>query len=67
AGSGPGLMAILGFPIVLPLLLAILRASKLALDGVAWSVTGNYLLAILAMDVLAVALSAILFPYLWRD
>ena len=60
-------MAILGFPIVLPLLLAILRASKLALDGVAWSVTGNYLLAILAMDVLAVALSAILFPYLWRD
>ena len=50
-----------------PLLLAILRASKLALDGVAWSVTGNYLLAILAMDVLAVALSAILFPYLWRD
>lgn len=67
AGSGLGLMAILGFPIVLPMLLATLRASKLALDGVAWSVAGNYLLAVLAIDVLAVALSAILFPYLWRD
>ena len=60
-------MAILGFPIVLPMLLATLRASKLALDGVAWSVAGNYLLAVLAIDILAVALSAILFPYLWRD
>lgn len=67
AGSGLGLMAVLGFPIVLPMLLATLRASKLALDAVAWSVAGNYLIAVLALDVLAVALSAILFPYLWRD
>lgn len=67
AGSGMGLMAILGFPIVLPLLLATLRASKLALDGVAWSITGKYLVGMVAMDVLAVALAAILFPYLWRD
>lgn len=67
AGSGPGLMAILGFPIVLPLLLATLRASKLALDGVAWSAVSNYLLAAGALDILAVTLSAILFPYLWRD
>jgi heme exporter protein B len=67
AGSGLGLMAILGLPIVLPMLLATLRASKLALDGVAWSVAGKYLIGLVALDVLAVALSAILFPYLWRD
>jgi heme exporter protein B len=67
AGSGLGLMAILGFPIVLPMLLATLRASKLALDGVAWSIAGKYLLGLLGMDLLAVALAAILFPYLWRD
>lgn len=67
AGSGIGLMAILGFPIVLPMLLATLRASKLALDGVDFSIVGKYLGALLAMDVLAVALAAILFPYLWRD
>ncbi len=67
AGSGLGLMAILGFPIVLPMLLAVMRASKLALDGVAWSVVGKYLVSLVALDVLAVALAAILFPYLWRD
>lgn len=67
AGSGPGLMAILGFPIVLPLLLAVMRASKLALDGVAWSIAGKYVVAVLAINALATALAAILFPYLWRD
>lgn len=67
AGSGPGLMAILGFPIVLPMLLAELHASKLALDGVGLVITGNYLVALAALDVLAAALAAILFPYLWRD
>lgn len=67
AGSGLGLMAILGFPIVLPMLLAVMRASRLALNGVAWSVTGKYLLGLLGLDLLAVALAAILFPYLWRD
>ncbi len=67
AGSGLGLMAILGFPIVLPMLLAVMRASRLALNGVAWSVTAKYLIGLVALDVLAVALAAILFPYLWRD
>lgn len=67
AGSGLGLMAILGFPIVLPLLLSVMRAGKLALDGVAWSITGKYIAAVLAINALATALAAILFPYLWRD
>lgn len=67
AGNGIGLMAILGFPIVLPMLLAILRASKLSLDGVDVSVVGKYLVGLAGMDVLAVALAAVLFPYLWRD
>jgi heme exporter protein B len=67
AGSGIGLMAILGLPIVLPMLLAVMRASKLALDGVDWSVTSKYFVGLLAINALAVALAAILFPYLWRD
>ena len=67
AGSGIGLMAILGFPIVLPLLLALMRASKLALDGVAWSVTGKYFLGLLALDAITVALAWVLYPYIWRD
>lgn len=67
AGNGIGLMAILGFPLVLPLLLTVLRASKLALDGVAWSVTGTYFGGILLIDMITITLAWILFPYLWRD
>ena len=67
AGNGIGLMAVLGLPIVLPLLLSVMKASKLALDGLPWSVTSKYLLWLLAIDAIAVALAWLLFPYLWRD
>jgi heme exporter protein B len=67
AGNGLGLVAILGFPLVLPTLLAVMRASRLALEGVAWSVTGTYLLALVLLDVIALVLALVLFPYLWRD
>lgn len=67
AGNGIGLMAILGFPIVLPMLLAVMRASQLALNGAAWAETGLYFLGIAALDVVTVALAWLLFPYLWRD
>ncbi len=67
AGNGLGLMAILGFPIVLPLLLIVMRVSKLALDGVAFSVNASYFGGILLLDVITVTLAWLLFPYLWRD
>lgn len=67
AGNGFGLMAILGFPVVLPMLLTVMRASKNALDGIAWGMNARYLLWIVAIDALVVALAWMLYPYLWRD
>jgi len=67
AGNGLGLMAILGFPIVLPMLLAVMLASKLSLDGVAWSVSSTYFGGIVLLVVITVTLAWVLFPYLWRD
>lgn len=67
AGNGVGLMAILGFPIVLPMLIAVMRASKLALDGVAFSVNSKYFLGLGLLDLITVILAWLLFPYLWRD
>lgn len=67
AGSGIGLMAILGFPIVLPMLLAVMQASRLALSGAPWGTTAPYFLGILLIDVVALSLAWLLFPYLWRD
>ncbi|MEM9897662.1 MAG: heme exporter protein CcmB [Bacteroidota bacterium] len=62
-----GMMAILGLPVILPLLLLIMRFSKNAIDGIAWSVNGTYALQIGAVVILSLGLSYILFPYLWRE
>lgn len=66
-GNDLGMTAILGFPVILPLLTVAVRFSKAGLDGLAWSETGDRALILLALQGLAWALSAILFPYLWRD
>lgn len=62
-----GITAILGFPVILPLLTVAVRFSKAGLDGLAWSVTADRAVILLMVQALAWALSAILFPYLWRD
>jgi heme exporter protein B len=67
AGNGIGLMAILGFPIVLPMLLSLMKASKLALDGMGWNVAGKYVFWLVLIDLITITLAWLLFPYLWRD
>ncbi len=62
-----GLMAILGLPVILPFLLLLMRFSKNALDGIAWSVNSTYAWQLLSVSLLSLALSYILFPYLWRE
>ena len=66
-GNNVGLTSILGFPIILPFLLAVLRFSKNALLGLPWAVNSQYLILIGLLCVLGALLSYILFPYLWRD
>lgn len=67
ANNNSALTAILGFPIVLPMLLSVIKFSKFAIDGISWSVNFKYLLVILLLNVIVVTLSYILFPYLWRE
>ncbi len=62
-----GLMAILGLPVILPMLLILIRFSKNAIDGIAWSVNYTYALQFSVIMILSAALSYILFPYLWRE
>jgi heme exporter protein B len=60
------LMAILSFPIMMPLLMVLLKLSKNALDGLEhWDF--NYLLVLMFINVIIIALSYLLFRYLWRD
>ena len=62
------LIAILGFPVVLPQLVLLARLSKTAFAEVfqAGAVTQIALLLV-GLDVLVVVLSVILFPFLWKD
>jgi heme exporter protein B len=67
AGNNPSLMAILSFPILVPLLMTIMRFSKNAIDGLGWAVNSAYAIALVALITMVTALSYLLFPYLWRE
>lgn len=67
AGNNSTLMAVLSFPIIIPLLLVLIKASKNAIDGLERSVSYDELMVLVAINVITVAISLLLFPYLWRD
>lgn len=67
ANNSSTLMAILSFPIILPMLLLLIKISKNAIDGLNRSVSNDDILILCAVNVMLGALSYILFPYLWRS
>ena len=67
AAGSTALMAVLSFPVILPLLLLVIRFSKNAMDGIDPSMNTPYLVMLVALNSMVLALAYILFPYLWRD
>lgn len=68
AQQNAALIAILGFPIILPILLMMIRLSKAAFaevfrPGALIQIAG----VVFLMDVLVIALAVILFPFLWKE
>ncbi len=61
------LMAVLSFPIILPMLLMLIRLSKNAMDGLEWNTSYDEILTLLGIDAIVIALSYLLFPFLWRS
>src|ERR1035437_7645878 len=61
------LMAILSFPIVLPLLGTLMKVSSSALTDSQWSGNQGYIVILLTINVAVILLAYLLFPYLWRD
>jgi heme exporter protein B len=60
------LMAVLSFPIILPLLLMLLKLSKSAMDGISIQENWDEIAILTSIDVIVIVLSGILFPYIWR-
>ncbi len=67
AGNNSVLMAILSFPILLPMLLMLIKVSRNAMDGLDRSVSVDALLTLGALNIIVGALSYLLFPYLWKS
>lgn len=67
ASNSSTLMAVLGMPVIIPMLLMVIRISKNGIDGLDWSVSRPDLLILISINIMLGALSYILFPYLWRS
>lgn len=68
AQQNAALIAILGFPVILPQLLLLMRLSKTAFAEVFKSGAVLQLSAlIIGLDLLIVVMAIILFPYLWKE
>ena len=61
------LLAILGFPLIIPILLELLKLSANALRLLQDTAITNDILILLAIDALLLGLGLLLFPFLWRD
>ena len=67
AQQNSSLMAILGFPIVTPMLMILSKLALKALEPVYISGWWSLALVLFAVDILVVALGVILFPFLWKE
>jgi heme exporter protein B len=67
AQQNAALMAILGFPLIIPQLMLMMRLSTLAFSDVFQSGLISIVLLLACFDIMVVLLSVILFPFLWKD
>ena len=67
AGQNAALMAILGFPLVTPVLMMLSRLSLKAIAPVVQPGWWKLALILLLLDGLVVLLGFILFPFLWQE
>jgi heme exporter protein B len=66
AQQNAAIMAILGFPLIIPQLIMLMKISNsvFVVNGPA---IGTTVLLLIIMNILIIILSIILFPFLWKD
>ena len=67
AGNNGTLMAILSFPVIIPVILLLIKISKNAMDGLERSLNYGNIGVLCAINVIVIVTSLLLFPFLWRD
>ena len=66
AQQNAAIMAVLGFPLIIPQLLLLMRLSNAAFAPLL-IIPLNTILLLVALDLLVIVLAVILFPFLWKD
>ncbi|WP_245825680.1 heme exporter protein CcmB [Sediminibacterium ginsengisoli] len=61
------LMAILGFPIIIPQLMLLMKLSQTAFSAVVQDSLLQIVLLLTGLDLMVAVLAVILFPFLWKD
>jgi heme exporter protein B len=67
AQQNAALMAILGFPLIIPQILLLMRLSNTAFSDVIQAGQAQIILLLTGLDILIITLAIILFPFLWKD
>ncbi|HRP90531.1 MAG TPA: heme exporter protein CcmB [Edaphocola sp.] len=67
AKQSSAMMAIMGFPIAIVMLMILSRLANVAVTNVLQEGISQMLLAMLGMNVLIFGMAVILFPFLWKD
>ena len=66
AQQNAAIMAVLGFPLIIPQLMLLMRLSNAAFNE-AMSLPVSSVLLLIALDAMVILLAVILFPFLWKD
>ena len=61
------LMAIMGFPLIIPQLLLLMKVSSIAFSAVVQNGLWQMILLLIGLDIMVMLLAVILFPFLWKD
>jgi heme exporter protein B len=67
ADNNSTLMAILSFPVVIPILLVLVNLSAHAIGFLQGTMINQNIMLLAAVDLILIALGLVLFPFLWRD
>ncbi|MBK8554927.1 MAG: heme exporter protein CcmB [Lewinellaceae bacterium] len=67
ANNSATLMAILSFPVILPILLTLMRLSTIALRLIQDTSYKRDLVNLVAIDAILITLTFVLFPFIWKD
>jgi len=66
AQQNAAIMAVLGFPLIIPQLILLMQLSNAAFNPML-KIHSTDILLLIALDLMVILLAVILFPFLWKD